>query len=171
MSDFVTGEVQFMSKSPKGFHSLKVDDVWYGYGMQAPKCDKGNDIAFSYTAKGDFKMIDSNTLEVTSVKTAVSGGGGSKSASSRDQYWEDKAKTDVKQQRIREYHAARGTAVEVATLLVESGAVKLPQAEAKKYDAIVAVVDELTGRFVEDISNRFYDPADAMVDDAKAEEE
>lgn len=166
MSDFVSGEVQFISKSPKGFYSVKLDDVWYGYGMGKPKFDKGQEVTFTYTTKGDFKIIDGDSVEVSAAAPKASTGGG-KSQSDRDKYWTDKAESDKVQQRIREFHAARSTAVECVTALVNAGAIKLPATENKKYDALMSVVDELTNRFYTDIEGRFHatDGVDASLEE------
>lgn len=169
MSDFVQGQVQAVSKSQKGFYSLRVNDDWYGYAMKNPGVDKGQEVAFSFTSKGDFKIIDGDSFEITKKEAApVSGGSGN----SRDGYWEKKAEVDKVQQRIREHHAARGTAVDLVKVLVENGAVKLPSTENKRYDAVLALTDELTERFYQDIGERFYNNGEVeLLEDAKAEED
>ena len=170
MSD-CSGEVQFVSKSQKGFHSLKIDDVWYGYGMYAPKCEKGSTVSFSYETKGDFNIIDSKSFKVAEgavSKPVVKSGG---AAGTRDKYWEDKAETDKVQQRIRETHAARSQAIETVGALVDAGAVKLPVKESGRYDALMALVDELTNRYFEDITERFYSGDINVIDHSKQEED
>lgn len=171
MSNFVTGEVQFISKSPKGYFSAKVNDVWYGVGMGAPKFDKGNEVSFTFTQKGDFKIIDMPSVEISSANAAPKTSTGGKSQSDRDKYWTDKAESDKIQQRIREYHAARSTAVECVTALVNAGAIKLPATENKKYDALMSVVDELTTRFYSDIEGRFHTDIPSASDASREEED
>lgn len=172
MSDFIKGEVQFVSKSEKAFYSLKVDGEWYGFGRKKPEADKGNIVSFTFSTKGTFKMIDDGSLTIIEKSTApslASVGGGS--GNTRDDYWTKKAETDKAQQRIREYHAARGSAVDMLNALVNAGAVKLPQTENKRYDALLALCDELTERNYENITERFYGTESAVELDAKAEEE
>lgn len=132
----------------KTLYSIKVDDEWYGTGTDNPKLDRGDLIEFNYTENGKYKNADVKTISVlrkgtevfkASTKNVAFGG--------KDDYWKKREERDVITQQVIQLQSSRNSAIALADVLLKNGAVKLPEAQAKKMDVVVALVKELTGNF------------------------
>lgn len=77
------------------------------------------------------------------------GRGGNGSGGKKETDWEAKDKRSA-------LGFAREQAIKVLTAMLDSGSVTLPSAKAKKYDAYLAYLDELTARFL-DQGDRYVD--------------
>lgn len=77
-------------------------------------------------------------------RTAAPASGGSK-----DGYWEAKEQRDIVTQRAIQYQSSRNAAIELVSAALTAGAVALPAAKAKQWDALLALVDTVTERFEE----------------------
>ena len=132
----------------KTLYSFKVDDEWYGTGQENPKVDKGDLIEFDYTSNGKYKNVDIKTISVlrkgaevfkASTKSVAFG--------AKDDYWKKREERDVITQQVIQLQASRNSAISLAGLLLTNSAVKLPEAQAKRMDVVVALVKDLTGMF------------------------
>jgi hypothetical protein len=70
----------------------------------------------------------------------------------KDQYWADKEKRDIITQKAIQLQASRNSAIAVLGVLLSNGAVALPTAKAKQYDAVMDMLAEITERFQEETS-------------------
>ena len=77
------------------------------------------------------------------------GGGGM----SKDDYWARKEERDIETQKKIQYQASRNTAIAALDVLLKAEAVKLPAKQADKYDAALALIDELTEHFQQGTDN------------------
>lgn len=135
----VTGVVSSITPrqwNNKTLYSLTVSGVNYGAGDRQPACSVGDTVSFTATKKGDYNNIAPNTLQVV---PAAAGAPATPAVSAHDV-----------RQRIIQYQAARNSAITAVDILLKAEAIKLPAAQAKKADAILALIDELTDRFDSD---------------------
>lgn len=82
-------------------------------------------------------VVDASIKEVAAAPAAASGGGGAPSMGSRDA--------------SIQYQSSRKDALVMVDLLIKTGALKLPEAPAKKAGVIEAAVDRFTAIYYEDI--------------------
>lgn len=68
---------------------------------------------------------------------------------SKDDYWKKKEKTDKLTQRAIQHQSARNSAIAFLDVLFKNEAVKLPAKQSDKFDAALALLDELTAKFIE----------------------
>lgn len=87
--------------------------------------------------------VDKNKAN-TSAGTAANNYGGK--GNSREDYWSQKAEDDKARQVIISFQAANKTAVDIVKMALEQEALSLGTAKAKKMDALLAAVDEVTER-------------------------
>lgn len=127
--------------------SLNINGEWFGCWNYTPDCSEGDTISFEYEEKpkGDrvFKNIKTGTVSVVGAATATTAV--PKPASTGHSY----AARDVSIQ----YQSSRKDALQVLPILLEAGAVSLPTKKDAKYDAALAILEELTNRFYVDIQN------------------
>lgn len=71
------------------------------------------------------------------------------SGGSKDGYWEAKEQRDIITQKAIQYQSSRNAAIELVSAALTAGAVALPAAKAKQWDALLALVDTVTERFEE----------------------
>lgn len=82
------------------------------------------------------------------ARPATGGGAGA----GKDTYWADKEKRDIITQKAIQLQASRNSAIAVLGVLLTNGAVALPSAKAKQYDAVMDLLAEITERFQEETS-------------------
>lgn len=132
----------------KTMYSIKVDDDWYGTGAENPKVDKGDLIEFDYTENGKWKNADVKTISVLRKGSEVfKASTKSVAFGAKDDYWKKREERDVITQQIIQLQSSRNSAIALADVLLKNGAVKLPEAQAKKMDVVIALVKDLTGNF------------------------
>lgn len=68
---------------------------------------------------------------------------------SKDDYWKKKEQTDKLTQRAIQQQSARNSAIAFMDVLFKNEAVKLPAKQGDKMDAALALLDELTARFID----------------------
>lgn len=117
-------------------------DVWYGHGFAPTKFQEGDHITFSWTASGNFKNVDARSVRVGSAPAqsqqqqqaapvAAQGGGGRFNST----------------QLAIQYQASRNAAIHLLDVMVTAGALPLPTKKGDQYDAILAIVDDITNQF------------------------
>lgn len=83
---------------------------------------------------------------------------------SKDDYWSRKEERDLEVQKAIQYQASRNAAIAVLDVMLKAGAVKLPSKQADQYDAVLAVVDEITAHFNTQTSNLGNAPTPTLGD-------
>jgi hypothetical protein len=134
------------------FHSFKLDgdDNWYRTGMQAPEFKKGDVLSFPYEINQYGNQVDLKDVTVmhsadsTPTETTVRGNKSyakKPSGSSRDEYWENKAKEDIDRQKIISYQAAMNTAVNIVQVAVALDALPISgSTKPKRWESLNAVI-------------------------------
>lgn len=129
------------AKGPYTLFSMNVDGEWYGTGFNAPACKEGDYVSFDVVQKGKFKNAEN--VSVASQQSAVG------SAPSGN------IPVNKKDVSIH-YQSCRKDAIQTLGVLLQHEAVKLPAKQADKYDAALAILDELTNQYylkLEDVIN------------------
>lgn len=134
----VTGVVEKISQRGNAFN-ICVDGNWYGFGFTEPDFKEGVTVEFDVAMRGRYANVDNDTFKVVKKASASKKGGTAGGYNSYDD-----------RQRSINWQSARNAAIAIATTAVEAGVVALPAAKAKKLDAVLALVDELTGRYYYD---------------------
>lgn len=114
-------------------YSINVSGTWYGCGRDKPDCSEGQTVSFEYSMNGKYKNADVKSLEVQSSTPAQSKG-------VDPSVW-------VKKDAAIIYQAARNSAIAFIDILCREGALALPQTKDKKFDAMMALLDQMTNDF------------------------
>lgn len=157
----------------KTMYSFKVDEDWFGCGPDNPKLDKGDLIEFDYTENGRWKNVAVKTIsvlrkgsEVFKASTRKVSVGGA-----RDEYWVKKEERDVVTQKVIQLQSSRNSAIALADVLLKNNAIKLPEAQAKRMDVVVALVKDLTALFeAESLAHRGMEEAAVEKEEETTEE-
>lgn len=181
----IQGTVTKITSQPRGqrgnlAYSLQIDNGdYYGHGFNQPTCREGDQIEFNIDWNGQYKNVN-----VQSVRVLNQGGGqqdaqptpqqrqpqqrGAQQSSykkpaagGRDKYWDDKAKDDKARQACIEHQSSRNAAINLLDVLMREEVVKLPAKAAAKFDAAMALVDEITDKFNRDLHPEKY-PKDVV---------
>lgn len=140
---------------PGKVYNLKIDGQWLGCGFKQPDVNEGDYIEFNVTMNGKYKNIDVDSVQkiegeapqkAPSVQQAVARGG----AMNKDDYWSRREARDLETQKRIQLQSARNSAIAAVEVLVETGAVKLPAALNKRYDVMLALIDEVTAKYYND---------------------
>ena len=155
MSNYVaSGTVGIIKENTGGFYATAVDGVWYGVGKGHPPFVEGDYIEFNFSENGNYKNMDVRSVvkKEASVTQAVPVKTVTKSMSktvgmSRDDYWADKALKDIDKDRRIQLMSSRNAAINTVELLLNSNALKVPEAIGKRYDVILAAIGEITNHY------------------------
>lgn len=134
----VNGTVQKIQERPAGSgvaYNINVNGQWYGHGFAKPKFSEGDNISFTYTQNGRFMNIDVRSIQISAGASAPAKGGGGKSGGYQSP------------QLAIQYQASRNSAIALVDILLKSAAVPLPTKKADQYEAVLALVEELTNTF------------------------
>jgi len=171
------GTVKALGSKPYGsktMYSFKVDEDWYGCGSDDPKVSKGDLIEFDFTENGRWKNVDVKSISVLRHGTEVIKTSSRKMAigGARDDYWNRKEERDIITQSVIQLQSSRNSAIALADLILKNNAVKLPEAQAKRMDVVVALVSDLTSKFEEEATaKRSGTTSEETVTDDSVEEE
>lgn len=166
--------------------TLKGQDGFFSLGDKKPTFNEGESIQFDTQAKGKYTYAiniapwtDGGTISsptVSSVANASSNSsftprargqswnrGGASSASEKDEYWRRKEERDLAkegeyattQKRI-EIQAARNAAIETAKTMWQFDITPKPKKATEHYDAFLALVEELTDKYIQSTAGRFH---------------
>lgn len=132
--------------------SLVGDDNLYRTGTIDYGLKEGDEVEFEYEVSNygnDVKSVKiTGNVPVEKNKAKTSAGNAAKKynggGKSKDDYWTQKAEDDKTRQRVISYQAANKTAVDIVKIALEQDAVSLGSAKAKKLDALLAVIDQVT---------------------------
>ena len=127
------GVVETVHQNKAGFYSVKLPDGWYGTGTKtAPSLKQGDMIKFEYSMNGQYKNLDIKTL--VKLDSAPAGDTQPKST------WvpeKDRQKSII-------FQSSRKDAIEIIKTAQAAGCLALPTKKADQFDALLALVDELT---------------------------
>ena len=135
----VTGKVEkILGKAAgRGFaYNFVIDGVWYGNGFDKPKFREQDTITFDYTENGQWKNVNAKSVKIVPAQAAAatsSGGGGY-------------AKSSDTQLAIQ-YQASRNAAIAFTEMCLTAGAVALPTKKGEQFDALLALVEDVTIQF------------------------
>lgn len=144
----VTGVVDRIYDNGKAYN-LCMGDVWYGYGFKsdgAPEFSEGQTISFDYVDRGKFKNINKASIKVEQAAQPGGDAGASKGT----------GRVDARQLSIQ-YQSSRNAAIELVGIMLQNSAVSLPAKKAEQFDAVVALVDDLTVKFHNDVDKTVED--------------
>lgn len=144
------GRVTFVNEKPwngKTLYSFKLanDEALYMCGTDKPSIAKGDFIEFD----AELNPRGQSLVKTKSIKKKESEVVTPSSGAGREAYWQDKAKSDDTRQSKIEWQAARNSAIAAADVILKNGALKLPAKENAKYDAVMALIGDLTSVFFE----------------------
>lgn len=137
------GVVGYISPTPKfGGYSftLKGIDGFFKYpGSERP--------AFKSLAYLSFEADDKKVIDKSTLKSAYRKDEAPTKLPEASVIKDPRIEADKARQRSIHFQSAHKDAIEIARLCVDKELIKLPAAQAKKYDVLLALVDELTNRF------------------------
>lgn len=136
---------------------IKNDDIWYSCGFKDPKIKKGDQIEFEFEQNGDFYNVSVEAIKIlrSGPEVVEARRGFPKSVGSgaeKDTYWRDREARDIDTQKRIQLQASRNSAIALASVMLQSGAVKLPEAVAKRHEVVAALVQEWTEKFQEQVN-------------------
>lgn len=120
---------------PYTTYNLEIDGQWYGHGFNKPNAHEGQYVEFDVIQKGQYKNAENLRAAVSTPPAASSGSKAPASIPVNNR--------DVSIQ----YQSSHKDAIQVLDVLLKNDAVKLPAKQADKYDAAMALVDEITAQF------------------------
>lgn len=176
MSANAQGVVQFLSEK-NGRFSIKMKDVWYGFGKYKPACNEGDTVSFTFDKNGEWMNGDARTLTVVAAagtgaaQPAVPSGNTARQASkgavmTKDDYWGRKEVRDLEVQNVIQYQAARNSAISVCAALLANDALPLGSAKGKQVGVFMAAIQKVTDQFYADAKTQ--GPQDMVDVDADA---
>lgn len=179
MSD-VYGVVQRINTRQAGkgtAYNVQMDDgSWFGYGFNKPKFGQGATVSFDVIYRGQYANVNVDTVVVhdngnssnnaNNNSNPNNGGnnqprGQQNNFQDKDNYWKEREKRDIEWQRHQrevvqptiQYQGSRNAAINLVNVLLQNDCLALPQKKAEKMDAVIAVVDQLTDKFENDLSS------------------
>ena len=122
---------------PYTMYSMKVDNEWYSCGFKPINAKEGDYVSFSIIQKGQYKNAENIAPTATAAPAAQAAApqasGGAVPVNKRD--------ISI------HFQSSRNAAISTVDLLLKSEAVKLPAKQSDKYDAALALIDEITARY------------------------
>ena len=156
VSDITTRQVT-TKYGVKDTFSIKVGGEWYGCGFKRPDVEENDFIEFTWDANGKYRNANVDSIKKVAAAAAERAPAipTSSAPMGQDDYWGRKESRDLDTQKRIQLQASRNAALEATRILVDTGAVKLPATQNKKYEAILAVIDEITARFYHQTSELY----------------
>lgn len=141
------GKVAFVNERPwqgQMLYSFKLanDEALYVCGTTKPNVVKGDFVTFEAKENKRGQMAVNMSSIVRKEGEVLSPSDGAK-----PQGWAKSGFNDDKRQRTIEWQAARNSAIAAAQVILSNGAIKLPAKESGKYDAVMALIADLTKQF------------------------
>ena len=128
------GIVEVVTRNKADFYSIKLPDAWYGTGSKTdPGINKGDMVSFEWEANGNFKNVKKGTL--TKLEGAPQAGNSQPKAA-----WVP----DADRQKSIIYQSSRKDAIAICEVAQAAGVLALPQKKGDGFDALLALVDDLT---------------------------
>lgn len=156
-------------------HSMLINDQWYG-GLfkkpgENPGFAKGTTVEFvaDQNAKG-FWDIQKGTLKITAG--GVSDAGREAPATAPTATVAAANQVGVKRELMIHYQSSRHDAVEVIKSMLAHDCITLPKSKEKRYDAVLALVDEVTAHLyhkLKEVEEDGVPTDDVELDDSPAD--
>lgn len=140
---------------PATAYSIRLNDEFYSIGFKKPAFNEGDKVQFVFTTKqvGDKEYHNSQgDIEVTGrAETPVTVSTESTPMKAvkgnKDDYWTAKALADAETSRRLDIVGSRNSAINLVLGAVEHGALVLPKAKGKTFDALCAAVEQTQKSF------------------------
>lgn len=132
--------------------SAKIGENWVGFGSDKPTFNKGDLIEVDVTTNNRGRLVAvKDTVKPITQGTQVIEGSKPWAKNAKDDYWTRKEERDILTQSVIQLQSSRNSAIAMASLLLQAGAIPGydKAAEKKKMDILVSLVDDLTDRFEE----------------------
>lgn len=143
------GVVGYVNTTPKfGGYSFTLKGVDGFFKYPGDKKPDFKSLAYVSFECDDRKLVDKSTL-----KTAYRQDAAPAALPPPGTIKDPRIEADKARQRSIHFQSAHKDAIEITRLCVDKEIVKLPAAQAKKYDVLLALVDELTNRFFTQFEN------------------
>ena len=133
-----TGELKRIMSRGKAWN-IQVGSDWFGYGFEEPAAKEGDTVEFQWEQKGNFRNVVKGSMSVVGQGVAAPAPAKANSYADRD--------TSI------QYQSSRKDALAILPILLEQGAVSLPSKKDAKFDACMALLNEITNTFFLDIGN------------------
>lgn len=142
-------------------YSFRIDgnNLYFRTGENKPPFEKGDYVEFEADDRRNNVVMDSIKVKkvegsnASGAGTANSGGSvrsakGSAYRSSRDSYWDDKAKRDIEITEPRiSFANARTSAISVVNAALANDCIALGSQKGKRLDILLDTIDEVTNKF------------------------
>ncbi len=157
------GKVAFVNErnwQGKNLYSFKLadDEALYVCGTSKPQISKGDFVTFEANPNPKGQMVvNLASLEAKKVEVVSAGSAGKAAWGGKSGY------NDDKRQRTIEWQAARNSAIAAAQVVLSNGALKLPAKESAKYEAVMALIGELTKQFFDETATLGEKPKTATL--------
>jgi hypothetical protein len=151
----------------------------FGVGTIAPKFATGDLVSFTvqkndngfWDAVGEVEKVQGNPTAAgyAANPRGTAPSGARATTLSKDDYWANREQRDVDTQKRIELQSCRNSAIEVVKVMLTPVEGELPigklPAKNKRYDFILALVDEITHRFIDANAGKKSNPAEAPTDE------
>ncbi len=140
------GVVGYISSTPKyGSYSFTIKGVdgFFKTGETRPPFKSGSFVRFE---ADDQKMVAMKTLESSFREDTTP-------SAAPKVIIDPRLEQEKSRQRSIHFQSAHKDAIEITKLMMESESIKLPTTLKHRYDAVLALVDELTNRFFTQFEN------------------
>jgi len=135
-------------KPGKFMYSLIIGGTFYGAGGRKPSATEGDNVKFEASQNGKYWNIEGNVEILSGGASAVGGGASYTPPAQNDrQLFEERKQTAIALQ------SARNTALTAVGLLLQAGTIKLPAKATDGADVIIALADELTTKYFEEVQS------------------
>lgn len=124
---------------PWTMYNLEIDGTWYGCGFKKPDANEGDYVEFDVVQKGEYKNAENVKRSAGQPAASPSGPAPSIPVNKKD--------VSI------HYQSCRKDAIQTLGVLLTHDAVKLPAKAADKYDAALALINELTNQFYFDLDS------------------
>ena len=163
----VTGRVEKVFskefKPGKWMYSIVINGTFYGTGSRKPTVVEGDNVKFEASENGKYWNVEGN-IEVTGQAPASSGGGGTTAAPAQN----DRQLFEERKQKAIALQSARNTALTAVDILLRNGGIKLPTKQGDVTDVILALADEMTTRYFDEVQDIYSGGTKKVRDKAAA---
>lgn len=155
--------------------SAKVGENWIGFGADKPPFNKGDVIELEVTTNNRGRLVAvKDTIKAATASVVEGKAPVAWAKSGKDDYWVRREERDIHTQEVIQLQASRNSAIALASAMLQAGAVPgfEKAADKKKYDIVLALVEELTDHFEQQsTSKRAGDFAKAEAEPDKSVED
>tara|TARA_R110000772_G_scaffold175148_1_gene287003 strand:- start:347 stop:835 length:489 start_codon:yes stop_codon:yes gene_type:complete len=121
------------ARGPWTLFSIEIDGQKFGAGFDKPNVPEGSYVEFDVVQKGQYKNAENIRISTATPPVVTSGSQAGAPVNKRD--------CSI------QYQSSRKDAIQMLGVLLTAEAIKLPAKQADKYDAAMAIVEEMTAQF------------------------